>query len=105
MNSFIINPKTWNSLPADIQNIIKDLEPWQAKEMTAASSGEASAAMQILKDKKATVVNLTAAEMKAWQDLAKPVQQAWLDKMASKGKGPQAKTIWDTLNKLIAETP
>lgn len=105
MNSFIINPKTWNSLPADIQKIIKDLEPWQAEEMTKASNMEADIGWQILNDKKGTVINLTESEMKAWEDLAKPVQQAWVDKMTAKGKGNEAQAILDRIKKLIAETP
>jgi TRAP-type C4-dicarboxylate transport system substrate-binding protein len=105
MNCFIINAKTWNGLPPDIQKVFSDLESWQANEEYTASQSEVDAAVGICKDKNVSFLELTPEEIAAWEALAQPSHDDWLAKMEAKGKGEQAKALWDELKRLIAETP
>jgi TRAP-type C4-dicarboxylate transport system substrate-binding protein len=96
----LMNLDTWNSLPPDIQKIIED---------EATNLGDYQLGMDIQEEQSkidkakstGTVTYITAEQLQAWKDLAKPIQDAWIADTASKGLPGQA--IYDKIQQLIAK--
>jgi TRAP-type C4-dicarboxylate transport system substrate-binding protein len=105
MNLFIINADVWDSFPNDIKDVFNDLETWQVEQEMAASQSEADIAVATLHDAGATFLNLTDAELAAWEALAEASHDEWLAKMEAKGLGDEAQELWDKLMELIEEMP
>jgi TRAP-type C4-dicarboxylate transport system substrate-binding protein len=81
-----MNLKTWNSLPADIQKIIEEMSGPALNEKYAASwDNEAQVSRDTLKKGGVENIQLSPEEMKAWNQRLKPVTEAWVAEMESKG--------------------
>lgn len=102
-NIYIFNANVWNSLPADIQKIFMDLDPWLFEETSKADVADIQTAMDKAKELGHTFINLTPEEIKLWQNLALPLHQEWIKKM--EGMGLPAKKLYDGVQQMITEYP
>jgi TRAP-type C4-dicarboxylate transport system substrate-binding protein len=99
--AFIINADVWNSLPPDIQQIFKDLEPWLDENVTTGDLMMIEGAKGILQEKGATILELTPAEMTGWEELALPLRDEWITEMEAAGKGEQERALMDEFDRLL----
>ena len=95
----LINPENWKKIPPDIQKVLKDNESFYVESCTKGVLGEAGWAMGYAKKNGHKIVKLKPAEVKLWQELAKPVHEAWLSKNKAKG----AAEIYAEAKRLISE--
>ena len=95
----LINPDNWKKIPPDIQKVLKDNEAFYTESCINGVLGEQNWAFGYAKKNGHTIVKLTPAEVKLWQQLAQPVHDEWLSKNAAKG----AKEIYAEAKRLISE--
>lgn len=82
----IMNLKTWNSLPPDIQKVVEVMTGPSLNERTAAAyAHEVQVSQEVQKKKGIEFIQLSAAERKRWNEKLKPVADAWITDMESKG--------------------
>jgi TRAP-type C4-dicarboxylate transport system substrate-binding protein len=95
----LINPDNWKKIPPDIQKVLKDNEAFYTESCINGVVGEEQWALGYAKKNGHTIVKLTPAEVKLWQDLAQPVHDQWLSKNEDKG----AREIYAEAKRLISE--
>jgi TRAP-type C4-dicarboxylate transport system substrate-binding protein len=95
----LINPDNWKKIPPDIQKVLKDNEAFYTESCINGVLGEQNWALGYAKKTGQTIVKLTPAEVKLWQELAKPVQDEWISKNKAKG----AAEIYAEAKRLISE--
>jgi len=79
-----VNPEFWNSLPADIRDVIEDI----LTEVTAQANAESSRIneedkQKIIASGLSEVVVLTPDELRAWQEAMKPVWEQFQDSIGA----------------------
>jgi TRAP-type C4-dicarboxylate transport system substrate-binding protein len=99
--SLVMNPKTFDKLPPDVQKIVEETSAWWAEESTISDIKEIERAMNKAKELNHTVTYLTDQEFKVWIDSAAETHQKWIADMQSKGK--PAKAIYEEALRLIKE--
>ena len=104
MDSFIWNAEVYHSMPDDVMKVLEDLEPWLVEQEYVASQSEVDAAIGVLQEQGAEFLNLTPEEIAAWEALAQPAHDEWFAKMDERGKGDQARAVWDEMKRLQEET-
>ena len=95
----LINPDNWKKIPPDIQKVLKDNEAFYSESCTKGVLGEEGWGLGYAKKNGHKIVTLTPAEVKEWQQLAKPVHDEWL----SKNKANGAAEIYAEAKRLIGE--
>ena len=95
----LINPENWKKIPPDIQKVLKDNEAFYSESCTKGVLGEEGWGLGYAKKNGHKIVTLTPAEVKEWQQLAKPVHDEWL----SKNKANGAAEIYAEAKRLIGE--
>jgi TRAP-type C4-dicarboxylate transport system substrate-binding protein len=95
----LINPDNWKKIPPDIQKVLKDNEAFYTESCINGVLGEQNWALGYAKKNGQTIVKLTPAEVKLWQQLAQPVQDEWISKNKAKG----AAEIYAEAKRLISE--
>ena len=95
-----INPKTWNSLPPDIQKIFNDLEPWLVENKIKVDTGEIDRAIAEAKKLKHTFYHPTPEELQLWVDATKTIHEKWIAE--NEAKGLPAREIYNEAKRLIA---
>lgn len=86
LHPLFINPKFWNSLPADLQQIVRECGRTVQNKSIRDSEDARNEAVTELR-KKMTIHLQTEAEEKAWKDLMqKPVLDYFLEKTGADGK-------------------
>jgi TRAP-type transport system periplasmic protein len=95
------NPKSWAKIPADIQKIMIDTY----NEVCVVGGykmdyGEIAKYTKQAQDTGHTIVNLTPAEIKVWQDACAPLQQQWLKDFSAFGP---ANDIFNEAKNMIAQ--
>jgi len=98
--AYMMNPDTFNSLPADLQGILAESTTWVADQVMTLDERDQQAGIDICKELKHTFVNLTLEEIQLWVDLAKPVHEQWIAENA--GKAP-TQEMYDELQRLKKE--
>jgi len=97
----IMNPDSYNSLPADIQKIFEDLRPWFMQrpiDLERAANDGAIAQMKEWGHEFSEVSDATAAE---WLEVALPDHERWIADAESKGK--PGRKLYDEMQRLMAE--
>jgi TRAP-type C4-dicarboxylate transport system substrate-binding protein len=97
---YVMNPDSWNNLPADLQQILAEATTWVSGEVMELDERDQQAAIDMATEANHTFVNLTSEEIQQWADLAQPVHQTWIDDNASKAPTQE---MYDELQRLIAE--
>lgn len=78
-SGYIVNLKTWNKLPKDLQDIIIEAYDWAGDGNMEALSQEVSRAMSASKEKGDTFIRLTPDELKEWSDTMVPINDKWIE--------------------------
>ncbi|MBN2059370.1 MAG: TRAP transporter substrate-binding protein DctP [Deltaproteobacteria bacterium] len=89
---YVINLKTWNKLPKDLQDIIVEAYDWAGAGNLDALSHEVSLAISASKEKGHTFITLTPDEMKQWTDTMEPINKSWIEETEALGL-PARKTF------------
>jgi len=77
----IMNHKSWNSLPPDIQTMIKDLLPEMMIKGTQGLLGISGVGKKSATEKGGTIYKPTPDEAAKWDAVKKPVEERWLKNM------------------------
>ena len=89
-----MNQGSWDSLPADIREVIgKVNHEWSTVKHPAVGDGEREACEAEMKKLGRVVFYPSAAEEARWREVAKTIQDAWIEEMESLGLPGQA--VWD----------
>jgi TRAP-type C4-dicarboxylate transport system substrate-binding protein len=81
-----MNPKTWDSLPADVQKAILEAAGSRMSEMAGASYDNADLrGMDAAKKVNAEITTLSSEEKKRWIERSRPVTEKWIVDMDAKG--------------------
>jgi TRAP-type C4-dicarboxylate transport system substrate-binding protein len=89
----VIGKRTWNRLPADIQQIIlEEASVAQDKYVKSINDAEAAAEKR-LKAAGATVIRLTSAQMADWKSKTPDLMAQWAEGLAAKGQGEAANLV------------
>ena len=99
--SLVMNAKTFDKLPPDVQKIVEETSIGWAEESTRVDIGEIDRAVNKAKELKQTVTYATDQELKMWATNASETHQNWISEMQSKGK--PAKAIYEEAARLIKE--
>jgi TRAP-type C4-dicarboxylate transport system substrate-binding protein len=95
-----MNPKTWESLPPDVQKIIEELSGPKMSEIAGASYDKYdSLGIEAAKKAKAEIISLSQDEKRRWSDKIKPLNDKWISDM--EGKGLPGKKIFDDARLLL----
>ncbi|UCD29019.1 MAG: TRAP transporter substrate-binding protein DctP, partial [Planctomycetota bacterium] len=91
--------KTWNSLPPDIQKIIRDVSAWWEEDFTATRAAEIEKARALCVAAGHTITALTPEEIQVWIDWAKPIHEHWIE--TTEAKGLPARAVLEEAKRLI----
>ena len=100
MVALLINNDTWNSLPADIQEIFNEMSVWFAEEGTKVDLQESDSLVAEYKEKGHTYIYLNPEEMELWSDVVQPIHNKWIEEYSSAGP---TQAIYDEIKRLVAE--
>lgn len=97
---FVMNERKYNSLPADLKQIIdnnsgRETSAWVSAEFEAANAAGRNAAL----NRGNEVYSIPASEMQRWIDATQSVKQGWIDEMNKRGANGQA--LYDRAVELI----
>jgi TRAP-type C4-dicarboxylate transport system substrate-binding protein len=93
-----MNKKTWDSLPADVQQILENLKMRYAFECATKYDADVTKSFEIGKSKGNVIYTLPAAELAQWGAEFSPVYDQWLEDM--KAKGLPGKAVLDQIRQL-----
>ena len=91
-SGYIVNLKTWNKLPKDLQNMIIEAYDWAGNGNLEALSHEVSRAISASKEKGDTFIKLTPKELRQWADTMVPINNRWIEETEALGL-PARKTF------------
>jgi TRAP-type C4-dicarboxylate transport system substrate-binding protein len=103
LQSLVMNPKTFDKLPPDVQKVVEETSVWWAEESMKLDIGEIERAVNAGKELKHTFTYLTPQEVQVWAHSATELHEKWIAEMESKGK--PAKAIYEEAKRLIKEYP
>ncbi|TET92337.1 MAG: TRAP transporter substrate-binding protein, partial [Desulfobacteraceae bacterium] len=81
----VMNKKTWNSLPPDIQNILDNLIMRYSFECATKYDADVKKSLEIGKSKGKVIYSLPAGELAKWEKKLVPVYDKWIADMKAKG--------------------
>jgi TRAP-type C4-dicarboxylate transport system substrate-binding protein len=95
-----MNPKTWESLPPDVQKIVEELSGPRMSEIAGASYDKYDQlGIEAAKKVKAEIFTLSSEEKERWADRIKPLNDKWISDMEAKGL--PGKKIFDDARLLL----
>ena len=98
-SGYVVNLKTWNKLPKDLQDIIIEAYDWAGDGNMESLSDEVSRAISTSKEKGDTFIRLTPDELKGWSNTMVPVNKKWIEE--TEAHGLPAKKTFDQLMELF----
>ena len=102
LDSIIMNPKSFDKLPPDIQKIfVEQFKIYQAG-MIKVDNGFTQKIYKDSKDANQTTVYLNAEQIQAWKNVAKPSHEAWLQGMEKKGYA-DIRAIYNEAAKMLSQ--
>jgi TRAP-type C4-dicarboxylate transport system substrate-binding protein len=78
-SGYVVNLKTWNKLPKDLQDVIIEAYDWAGDGNMESLSDEVSRALSASKEKGDTFIRLTPDELKEWSNTMVPVNNKWIE--------------------------
>ncbi|NBR88731.1 MAG: C4-dicarboxylate ABC transporter [Rhodobacteraceae bacterium] len=96
-----MNKAKYDSLPDDLKKVIDDNSGLELSVFAGGTQADADGpARQLAVDAGNTIVTISAEDAKAWEELAKPVYDAWIADV--KGKGIDGQALIDEARALMA---
>lgn len=96
-----VNNNTWNSLPPELQKVVKEAAEWQAKEIVRFDHEEEERAMEYARKRGNSFYSPTADEMKEWQQSFKLLHEQFVSTLEKEGL-PARKT-YERLMELVSK--
>jgi TRAP-type C4-dicarboxylate transport system substrate-binding protein len=81
----IMNQEVFDSLPADIQQIIEDLIPWFSQELARAYTESGAAGRDLSVEAGRTIYSPTPEELELWIQALEPLQDEWVEEREAAG--------------------
>ncbi|HUL20263.1 MAG TPA: TRAP transporter substrate-binding protein DctP, partial [Thermodesulfobacteriota bacterium] len=97
----VMNQKTWNSLPPDIQKIIDEMSPWAEEIQAKAWAGTRGYAVSVAKKSNIELIEFSPAERNRWVEISKPIEEEWAKEADAKGL-PASKMV-EEIRKMLAK--
>jgi len=97
----VMNKKQWDSLPPDLQKILEEpgLEPNLPEFLSSGFDAANQPGIEAFKKNGGEIITLTPEEKARWKAASKPVYQAWIDQV--KTKGVDGQKLIDQLSALV----
>jgi TRAP-type C4-dicarboxylate transport system substrate-binding protein len=77
-DAIIFNKEKWNSLPPDLQKVVREAIEWRTAEVLKFDYGEEERAIEYAKKRGNTFYAPTPDEMKLWRESAAPLYETWI---------------------------
>ena len=100
-DAIIFNKERWNSLPPDLQKIVREAIEWRTATVLKDDYNEVEKAIEYAKKRGNTFYTPTPDEMKLWRDSAASLHETWIARYEKEGL--PARKIFDKLTQLINE--
>jgi TRAP-type C4-dicarboxylate transport system substrate-binding protein len=84
-DAIIFNKESWNSLPPDLQKVVREAIEWRTAEILKFDYGEEERAIEYAKKRGNTFYTPTPDEMKLWRESAASLHEAWIAKYEKEG--------------------
>jgi len=101
VDMLLFNQKSWDKLPADVQKVFLELEPWYRNSVMGMNAGYINMVKGEAKKLGHTFYEPTAEEMKLWKEAVKPAHDKWIQE--TEAKGLPAKAVYEEAKRLTAE--
>jgi TRAP-type C4-dicarboxylate transport system substrate-binding protein len=102
VDMLLFNQKSWDKLPADVQQVFNDLEPWYIEQVIKMNNGYINMVKGKAKEMGHTVYEPTAEEMKLWSEAVQPIHEKWI--ADTEAKGLPARKVYEEAKRLLEET-
>ena len=89
----IMNKDAWNSLPADIQNLIMELAPQAMKVGAEGLMARVEKSKKTVVEKGDTIITPTPKQKALWQAAGKPLEDKWVADMQAAGHASAGKIL------------
>jgi len=100
-DAIIFNKKSWDSIPPDLQKIIREAIVWRTATVLKDDYNEVDKAVDYAKKKGNTFYTPTPEEMKLWRESAATLHETWIARYEKEGL--PARKIFDKLMQLTNE--
>lgn len=97
----LMNLKTWNSLPPDVQKVFEDLRPWLEQELIKMDHIAVERAINAAKELNHTFIYPGPKEMKLWREAVQSSHDKWI--ADTEAKGLPAKAVYKEAKKLVKQ--
>lgn len=101
VDMLLFNQKSWDKLPADVQKVFLELEPWYRNSVMGMNTGYINMVKGEAKKLGHTFYEPTAEEMKLWKEAVKPAHDKWIQE--TEAKGLPARAVYEEAKRLTAE--
>ena len=101
VDMLLFNKKSWDKLPADVQKVFLELEPWYTEQVIKMNTGYINMVKGMAKEMGHQIYQPTAEEMKLWRQAVQPVHEKWI--ADTEAKGLPARAVYEEAKRLIKE--
>lgn len=101
VDMLLFNQKSWDKLPADVQQVFLELEPWYTQEVMKMNGGYINMVKGQAKGMGHEFYEPTAEEMVLWRQAVQPVHDKWITD--TEAKGLPARAVYEEAKRLIDE--
>ena len=109
VDMLLFNQNTWNKLPADVQQVFKEVEPWFRQEVIKMNTGYINMVVGQAKEMGHHFYTPTAEEMALWKAAVQPIHEPLRKKLPptniaeTEAKGLPARAVYEDAKKMIKE--
>jgi TRAP-type C4-dicarboxylate transport system substrate-binding protein len=100
-DAIIFNKERWNSIPPDLQKIIREAIQWRTATILKDDYNEVEKAIDYAKKRGNTFYTPTPDEMKLWRESAEPLHETWIARYEKEGL--PARKVFEKLMQLTKE--
>jgi TRAP-type C4-dicarboxylate transport system substrate-binding protein len=101
VDMLLFNQKSWDKLPADVQKVFLELEPWYRNSVMGMNTGYIKMVKGEGQKLGHTFYTPTAEEMELWKQAVQPAHEKWIKE--TEAKGLPARAVYDEAKRLIGE--
>lgn len=91
----VMGTRTWDKLPADIQNIILEVAAETQPKYVTWSNAYEVAAMKLIEEGGGQFTEIPAEELAKWKAAAPDFLEEWVNEMSDRGMGKEARAVSD----------
>lgn len=101
VDMLLFNQKSWDKLPADVQKVFLELEPWYRNSVMGMNTGYINMVKGEAQKMGHTFYEPTAEEMKLWKEAVQPAHDKWI--ADTEAKGLPARAVYGEAKRLLGE--